>query len=373
MCSSDLAKELEWMRRMPKARTHKSKSRIEAFYDIKDKAFSKKNDAQLKLNVKMSRIGGKILEVSKLSKRYDSMNIVDSFSYIFKKGERIGILGKNGIGKTTFLNLLTGRVSADSGNIDVGETIVFGYYTQSGIQLPEDKRVIEVVKDIAEHIPAANGNSLSASQFLQHFLFPPEMQYSYVSTLSGGERRRLHLLTVLIKNPNFLILDEPTNDLDIETLAILEDFLTDYKGCLILVSHDRYFLDKLADHIFIFEGEGRIKDFYGNYTEYQNDIFEKQRQEKELKQSAKVENTANQATADSTQKKKLSYKEKREYEQLEKEISELEAEKATLETMMSEASSDYEKLETISNRIGEIIELIDTKSLRWLELSELEG
>jgi len=270
--------ELEWLRRMPKARTHKSKSRIQAFDGIKEKASGIQSGPDLKLQLQVTRTGGKIMEIEHLSKKYDAINIVEDFNYLFKKGERIGIIGRNGSGKTSFLNLLTGIEKPDKGTIDTGQTIVLGYYKQAGITISSDKKVIDVVKEIAEVVIMGDGNSISASRFLEHFMFPVETQYKLVSKLSGGERRRLNLLTVLIKNPNFLILDEPTNDLDLLTLNKLEEFLINYSGCLILVSHDRYFLDKLTDHLFIFEGAGKIRDYYGQYSKYS---FEKEQETSE--------------------------------------------------------------------------------------------
>jgi ATP-binding cassette subfamily F protein uup len=284
-----MRKELEWIRRMPKARGTKSKSRVDAFYDLKEKATDKRQIAEMELNVKMSRIGGKVIEMKKVYKSYDDFNILKGFDYTFKTGERIGIVGKNGIGKTTFLNLITGKELPDSGKINVGETIVFGYYSQAGLTLKEDKRVIEVVKDnIAEVISLGDGSKVSASQFLTLFQFPPEMQYTYVSKLSGGEKRRLFLLTVLVKNPNFLILDEPTNDLDLLTLQTLEEFLLHFKGCLVVVSHDRYFMDKLVDHLFVFEGDGIVKDFTGNYREWRDEVVEEELQLKKKQKQALV-------------------------------------------------------------------------------------
>ncbi len=361
-----MKKELEWIRRMPKARTHKSKSRIDAFYETKAKAESGIVERELKLETKASRLGGKIMELKHVNKRYGPIIIVDDFSYIFKKGERIGLLGKNGVGKTTFLNLLTKKEQPDSGDIERGETLVTGYYTQEGLKVAEDKTVIEVVKDIAEVIPLDKGKSLTASQFLNYFLFPPKMQQTPVSKLSGGELKRLYLLTVLIKNPNFLILDEPTNDLDILTLNKLEDFLTGFKGCLILVSHDRYFLDRLTDHLFVFKGEGKIKDFYGDYTAY------KQVKEQEAKQQKSLGKKP-QATKEKPKRQKLSFNEKREYEALEKEIEKLETEKAALETAMNAGAMDYQELEKTASRISKLINLIDEKTLRWMELEERKG
>jgi ATP-binding cassette subfamily F protein uup len=273
-------KELEWMRRQPKARTTKAKSREDNFENVQQAATKKIDDKKVEIEIKMSRMGGKIVELHNISKKYDNKVLLDKFSYKFQRGERVGIVGRNGIGKSTLLNIILGNEKQDEGNIVLGETIVFGYYNQKGMQLKDNKRVIEVIKDIAEYIPVAGGQ-ISASQMLERFLFTPEQQYNYVSTLSGGEKRRLYLLTILMQNPNFLILDEPTNDLDILTLNVLENFLLDYKGCLIIVSHDRYFLDKLTDWLFVFEGNGKIKTFLGNYKEYRDDLKEQLRLEKE--------------------------------------------------------------------------------------------
>lgn len=363
-----MRKELEWMRRMPKARTTKSKSRISAFYDTKDKAMSGKKTQELRLEVKMSRIGGKILEMKKVYKSYGDLDILKGFDYTFKKGERIGIVGKNGVGKSTFLNIITGVEEPDSGKINIGETIVYGYFSQKGIQLKEDKRVIEVLKDVAEVITMADGSKITASQLLQHFMFPPDMQYSPVSKLSGGERRRLYLLMVLIKNPNFLILDEPTNDLDLLTLNKLEEFLMNFPGCLIVVSHDRYFMDKLVDHLFVFEGNGKIDDYNCTYTEYRNIVEE--REEEQAKQAKEEKVQEKEAAKTSTEKKKLSYMEQREYGILEKEIEDLEQEKKELEETLNSASTEYEKLEKATTRYGEVMKLIDSKTERWLELAE---
>ena len=365
-----MRKELEWIRKMPKARTTKSKSRIDAFYDLEEKATGRKVQTEMELNVKKSRIGGKIIELKKVYKSFGDVAIVKGFDYTFKTGERIGIVGKNGIGKSTFLNMLMGLEQPDSGKINVGETVVFGYYSQKGLELKEDKRVMEVVKDIADVIPLSDGSKVNASQFLQLFKFPPDIQYTYVSKLSGGEKRRLYLLTVLMKNPNFLILDEPTNDLDLLTLGILEDFLSNFKGCLVIVSHDRYFMDKLVDHLFIFEGDGIISDFNGSYNDYRDKMIE---QEKEIKRAipkkeapvvvAKVEQTTDK-------KEKLTFKEKFEHDALQKEIPELEEEKKLLEKKLESNIEDHQELTNCTKRIGELIQLIDEKSLRWLELSE---
>ena len=360
-----LKKELEWMRRSPKARTTKSKSRINNFYKIKEKAHSKKLDQELHLEVKMSRIGGKILEMKKVYKSYGNLEILKGFDYTFKKGERIGIIGKNGVGKSTFLNIITQKETADSGKINTGETIVYGYFSQQGIQLKEDKRVIEVLKDIADVIVMADGRKVSASQLLQHFMFTPEMHYTFVSKLSGGERRRLYLLTVLIKNPNFLILDEPTNDLDLLTLNKLEEFLLQFKGCLILVSHDRYFMDKLTDHLFVFKGNGIVEDHYCSYSEY------REKQQLEEKESRKTAKTILDKVRIEKTNNKLSFKVKYEYEQLEKEIEKLELEKKNLEAQLNNSITDFETINEISTKLGDVITQIDKKLLRWIELDEL--
>ncbi len=367
-----MKKELDWMRKMPKARGTKAKSRVDAFYETEKKAKSKKPVQDLKLEVKMSRIGGKILELKKVHKSYGDLKILDGFDYTFKKGERIGIVGKNGVGKSTFLNIITQKEEADTGKINVGETIIYGYFSQQGIQLKEDKRVIEVLKDIAEVITLGDGKKLSASQFLEHFLFPPEMQYTYVSKLSGGEKRRLYLLTVLIKNPNFLILDEPTNDLDLLTLQKLEEFLEGYGGCVILVTHDRYFMDKLVDHLFIFEGDGKIKDFNGTYTEYRSSQLDREKEARSNEKSTTPKPAA-PVVKKEKEKKKLSYNEKREYESLEGEIAKLEEEKNQLEEKLATGDQDYEALSNISNRIGEILESVDEKTMRWMELDEMQS
>ena len=365
-----LRKELEWMRRMPQARTTKSKARIDSFYETKEKASSQKIKQELKLDVKMSRVGGKILEIKNIKKAYGEIKILDNFEYIFKKGERIGIIGKNGVGKTSLLNMITGLENPDSGSIIKGETISFGYYSQEGIKFREDQRVIDILKDIAEIITLSKGNQLTASQFLQHFMFPPKMQFQTVSTLSGGERRRLYLLTILMKNPNFLILDEPTNDLDILTLNKLEDFLLNFKGCLVIVSHDRYFLDKLCDHLFLFKGDESIKDFYGNYTQYRNKEYENEKLEKKQKAIQKKNEIKEKTKNKPKEKTKLNFKEKREYESLQVEIDNLEKEKAELEIILSSGSDNYEDLEKASSRISVIIDLIDDKIMRWMELGE---
>ena len=361
-----MKKELEWIRRMPKARTHKSKSRIDAFYETKEKAQSSIHRQELRLETQNRRLGGKIIELKHLKKAFGNLQIVDDFSYLFKRGERIGIIGKNGTGKTTFLNMLIGQETPDDGDIEKGDTLVPAYYKQEGLKTDGDKTVLEVVKEIAEVIHLDKNKSMTASQFLNYFLFPPNMQQTPVSKLSGGELRRLYLLTVLIRNPNFLILDEPTNDLDILTLNKLEEFLTDFKGCLILVSHDRYLLDRLSDHLFIFEGNGKIKDYYGTYSEYHL----KKEAEQKIERKAKSLEKSSRTKSATPKKAKLSFNEKREYDNLEKEIETLEKEKAGLEVLINSGNLDYQGLEETASRIGELIEIIDQKTLRWLELDE---
>ncbi len=361
-----LRTELEWMRRQPKARTTKSKSRIDSFYELEEKAGGKINSEKIELNVQMTRMGNKVLEMKHISKAFETVNILDNFSYIFQKKERIGIIGSNGVGKTTFLELITEKQKPDSGTIDTGSTIVFGYYSQAGIKLPEDKRVIEVVTDIAEFIPLGGGETLSASQFLQKFGFDPSRQYTYVSKLSGGEKRRLYLLTVLITNPNFLILDEPTNDLDIITLTVLEDFLMNFGGCLLIVSHDRFFLDKLATHLFIFEGNGIVKDFNGTYSEYGDMLKEEEKQKGKEKKGVP---TPSPVQAPPPKSKKMSFKEKREFEMLEAEISSLEKLKSELEQRLSSGNGSATDFAAWSKELSGTIELLNAKGEKWLELS----
>jgi len=365
-----MKKELEWIRRSPLARTTKSKSRINRFYQIEDKASIKTSEEELRLEVKMTRIGGKILEMKNVSKSYGSNRIIQSFTHSFKKGERIGIVGKNGVGKTTFLKIAIGDEDTDTGKVTSGDNTVFGYYSQEGFVLEKDQRIIDIIKDIAEVIVLGNGKKLSASAFLQHFLFPVKMHRTYYSSLSGGEKRRLHLLTVLIRNPNFLILDEPTNDLDLVTLNKLEEFLENYKGCLILVSHDRYFMEKLVDQLFVFRGDGEISGFIGTYAEYRKLNDEQLKREKSLlaKEKSKVKISAR--LGKTIEKQKLSFKENREYEALEKEIASLEVEKASLEQSISENVSEYEALMKMTARLGSVITLLDEKTLRWMELDE---
>jgi ABC transport system ATP-binding/permease protein len=360
-------KELEWIRKQPKARTTKSKSRVDAFSEVEAKAKSRIAEANLELQMKMTRLGGKVVEMKKVYKSYPGKPILQGFDYTFKKGERIGIIGRNGTGKSTFLNILQGIDQPDSGKVNIGETVVFGNYSQTGLQIKEDQRLIEYVKNIAEHFPLANGGSLSASQFLQLFLFPPEQQYTYISSLSGGERRRLHLLSVLFTNPNFLVLDEPTNDLDLPTLTVLEEFLSDFAGCLVIVSHDRFFMDRLVDHLFVFEGEGKVRDFPGNYTLYRSTIHTIENDEDEPVRNTEVEAQLQPA------KRKFSFKEKREFETLQDDIRRLDQEKQKITAELSSGNLPFAELETLSKRIVQINAELDAKEMRWLELSEIAG
>ena len=366
-------KELEWMRKQPKARTTKSKSRIDAFYEVEKKAKIKLDEQQLELNVKMSRLGGKIAELKKVYKSYGDKVILKGFDYTFKRGERVGIIGKNGVGKSTFLNMLQELEAPDSGKINIGETVVFGNYAQQGLVIKEDKRLIEFVKDIAEHFPLANGSTMSASQFLSLFLFPPEQQYTNISSLSGGEKRRLHLLSILFSNPNFLILDEPTNDLDLQTLGVLENFLSEYQGCILIVSHDRYFMDKLVEHLFVFEGEGNIRDFPGNYLLYRNWLKEQEKQKDPLPEPVAIIPSKPAETVSTDEKrKKLSFKEKREFSLLEQEIAELEKEKSGISVNLQTGSLPFAELQQLSKRIGDIDTLLKEKEMRWLVYSEYD-
>jgi ATP-binding cassette subfamily F protein uup len=367
-------KELEWMRKQPKARTTKSKSRQDNFYTVEAKAKQKIDDQQVQLQVKMSRLGGKIAELKKLYKSFDDKIILKGFDYTFKKGERVGIVGKNGVGKSTFINILQGIEQPDSGKVNIGETVVFGYYSQQGLVLKEDMRVIEFVKNIAENFPLADGSSLSASQFLGLFLFPPEQQYTYVSKLSGGERRRLHLLSILFRNPNFLVLDEPTNDLDLPTLGVLENFLSDFQGCLLIVSHDRYFMDRLVDHLLVMEGQGIFSDFPGNYSQYR--VWEKTTAEtngnlQTLTPKPLLSDTP-PPVASAPAKKQHSYKEKRELETLNKEIHDLTKEKESINLQFSSGELPFDEWSRLSERFKEISAKLDAVELRWLELSEIE-
>ena len=359
--------ELEWMRRMPQARGTKAQARIDAFYELEAKAHTRFDDSRPQLTVKTERIGGKILELYNICYR----DLIDDYSYVFKKGEKIGIVGPNGVGKSTFLNIITERLKPTSGRVVVGQTIQFGYYTQAGMSAPADRRVIDLVKDIAEEIELDNGKSMSAHQFLTYFGFDGTTQYNYFGNLSGGEKRRLYLLQVLMANPNFLILDEPTNDLDIYTLQILEQFLQTYKGCLIIVSHDRSFMDHIVDHLLVFEGGGKIRDYHSNYTVYRMQKAAQQRESTLQQRTEKPKYERNKSD-----KRKATYKEQKEYEALTAEIEALTKEKAELETMLADPDkfstlNSQFSIDTASTRIGEVIALLDEKELRWLELDEI--
>ncbi len=358
--------EQEWIRRMPQARGTKAKYRVDAFEDIKKKAGSGFKEAKMDLDIKSARLGNKILELEHLNKSFGDLKIVQDFSYKFQRGEKIGIVGKNGTGKSTFLNMITQNIQADSGSIEIGETVVYGYYKQDGITINENEKIIDVIKEIAESIDLGNGKVMSASQFLEYFLFPTKTQYNQVCKLSGGEKRRLYLMTVLMKNPNFLILDEPTNDLDIMTLNVLEDYLLSFSGCLIIVSHDRYFMDKVVDQLFVFEGGGIIRNFPGNYTIYRDSLDQ---QEKAVKKIEK-QTSPKKEKPKQEQPKKLSFNEKREFEQLEVDIETLTTEKEEIEVAMSSGSLSNDELMEKASRIEIVIELIDEKEFRWLELSE---
>ena len=362
--------ELEWMRRMPQARGHKAKYREDAFYELERVAKARIEERQVRLKASNVYIGSKIFECQYISKSFDSTVIMKDFYYNFSRFEKMGIVGNNGTGKSTFLKMLLGEMEPDAGRIVIGETVRFGDFSQEGLQFDEQQKVIDVVRDIAEYIDLGSGRHLSASQFLQHFLFTPEQQHNYVYKLSGGERRKLYLCTVLMRNPNFLVLDEPTNDLDIVTLQILEEYLQDFPGCVIVVSHDRYFMDKVVDHLLVFRGEGNIKDFPGNYTQYRE---WQSLQPKE--QTTHITSIAQQPKKDyrNDQRRRLSYKEKREMELLEKDIEVLETEKKQIEDSLSSGSISVGEITKLSKRLPELNDELDEKSMRWLELSEVES
>ena len=366
-----LKTELDWIRRMPKARRHKAKSRIESFYDLKEKAANRPDEKSININVNISRMGSKILEIRNVSKSYGEKVLLTDFTYLFNRFEKAGLIGRNGTGKSTLLNIITGLTEPDKGSVERGETIVFGYYRQQGIEFDNDMTVIDAVKNIAEKIVISDGNVLSITQFMNYFLFPPDKQYTLIRKLSGGEKRRLYLLTVLMKNPNFLILDEPTNDLDILTLNVLEEYLAGFRGCVIVVSHDRYFMDKVVDHIFEYKGDGIIKDFPGNYTQLREKQKENEKAAAIVKPSKKSGSEESAVVSTGKGKKHgLTFKEKREFELLLDEISNLESEKSLIEIEMSRGVLNNEELLSSSQRHGEIMKILDEKELRWLELSE---
>lgn len=370
-----LRKELEWMRKQPRARGTKAKSRIDAYYDLEKKAEKERDLGNVQLQMKGSYIGNKIFEAKHIYKSFGDLKILEDFNYVFARYEKMGIVGNNGTGKSTFIKMLIGDALPDKGEFDIGETINFGYYSQDGLQFDDQMKVLDVVQNIAEVIDLGNGNRLTASQFLQHFLFPPEKQHNFVYKLSGGEKRRLYLCTVLIKNPNFLVLDEPTNDLDIMTLNILEEYLQSFKGCVIVVSHDRYFMDKVVDHLLAFSGNAQIKDFPGNYTQYREwkevqELIAKEAAQTEKNKEIKEEKPKVEAPK-KEEKKKVSYKDKREFEELDALIPQLEEEKTKLENELSDSSLSPDVLLNKSNRISELINEIEEKTFRWIELSEL--
>ncbi len=365
--SMQLRRELDWIRATPQARTGKSKSRIDAFYELKEKAKFQEQEQSLQFGLQAQRLGGKILEMYKVNKSYDDVTVLKDFDYVFKRGERIGLIGKNGVGKSSFLNLITRSIAPDSGKIIVGDTVTYGYYRQEGIKFDEDKTVIDAIRDIAEVLNYGKDQVYTADQLLAHFMFPHKMQRQPIALLSGGEKRRLYLLTILVANPNFLILDEPTNDLDLLTLQKLEDFLKSYKGCLLVVSHDRFFMDQVVDQLFVFQGDGKVKGFMGNYSQYKDYLKEKEAVERASSSPQKTVEKEKPKTL--REKKKRSFKEDREFEQLTREIATLEEEKQTITEALN-AESDYQKLQQMGNRLQEIKDLLDEKELRWLELDE---
>lgn len=368
-----LRKELDWMRRQPQARGTKSKSRIDAYYDLEKKAKQNKENDQVSLEMKGQYIGNKIFEATDVYKAFGDIKIVEGFNYVFSRYEKMGIVGNNGTGKSTFIKMLMGEVPPDRGNFDIGETVKFGYYSQDGLDFDEQMKVIDAITNIAEIIDTGDGRKMTASQFLQHFLFPPTKQHDYIYKLSGGERRRLYLCSILIKNPNFLVLDEPTNDLDIQTLNVLEEYLTGFKGCVIVVSHDRYFMDKVVDHLLAFSGNAQIKDFPGNYSDYREWKAIKDAENLTSKQAEEVTNTRvekHQEKQEKKDKKKLSFNEQREFEELDRIIPQLEEEKAKLEEILNSGTLSTDELLSKSDRIGALIEEIEVKTMRWIELSE---
>jgi ATP-binding cassette subfamily F protein uup len=363
-----LRKESDWMSRMPQARGTKAKYRIDAFYQLQDKASQRRNDSEVEINVKSSRLGKKVLEIKSISKKFDDTIILKDFSYNFNRSDKLGIIGRNGTGKSTFLNIITGVLQPDSGTVDSGETVVYGYYRQDGMKIREDQKVIDVAKDIAEVVTLGDGKTLTASQFLNLFLFAPETQYSFVHKLSGGEKRRLYLLTILMRNPNFLILDEPTNDLDILTLNVLEEYLQNFAGVVIVVSHDRHFMDKVVNGLLVFDGDGEISGFPGSYSDYRE--WAKENEENQLKElKEKAQPKVERIKPEVDKSKKLSFKEKRELDTLTKEIEELEKEKVILETDLGSGSLSHDEISLKSDRYSSVIKMIDQKSERWLELS----
>ena len=367
-----MRKELDWIRRQPKARGTKQKARVDSFQDLKAVASQNINEDELEIPIKMERLGSKIVEIHKMNKAFGDKKIINDLSYVFKRQERVGIVGNNGTGKSTFLNMIQGFEELDQGKVSVGDTVVFGYFNQELIQVDEDKKVIDVIRDIAEYIPLEKGKTMTAATFLEKFLFPRDMQYNYVYKLSGGEKRRLKLMTVLMKNPNFLILDEPTNDLDIFVMSVLEDYLRNFQGCLIVVSHDRYFMDKMVDHLFVFDGSGEIKDTFGNYTVYRQKIAQQLKDDRKATTvSAPIEEIKVVKNDNLAEKRKMNFKEKVEFKNMEGDIEKLEAEKALLTDKLSDASLSNVELMNAGNRLGEVIKELEAKSDRWLELADI--
>jgi len=368
-----MRKELDWIRRQPKARGTKQKARVDSFQDLKAVASQNINEDELEIPIKMERLGSKVVEIHKMNKAFGDKKIINDLSYVFKRQERVGIVGNNGTGKSTFLNMIQGFEELDQGKVSVGDTVVFGYFNQELIQVDEDKKVIDVIRDIAEYIPLEKGKTMTAATFLEKFLFPRDMQYNYVYKLSGGEKRRLKLMTVLMKNPNFLILDEPTNDLDIFVMSVLEDYLRNFQGCLIVVSHDRYFMDKMVDHLFVFDGSGEIKDTFGNYTVYRQKMAQQLKDDRKATTvSAPVEEIKVVKNDKPVEKRKMNFKEKVEFKNMEGDIEKLEAEKALLTDKLSDASLSNVELMNAGNRLGEVIKELEAKSDRWLELADMD-
>ncbi len=368
-----MRKELDWIRRQPKARGTKQKARVDSFQDLKAVASQNINEDELEIPIKMERLGSKIVEIHKMNKSFGDKKIINDLSYVFKRQERVGIVGNNGTGKSTFLNMIQGFEELDKGTVSVGDTVVFGYFNQELIQVDEDKKVIDVIRDIAEYIPLEKGKTMTAANFLEKFLFPRDMQYNYVYKLSGGEKRRLKLMTVLMKNPNFLILDEPTNDLDIFVMSVLEDYLRNFQGCLIVVSHDRYFMDKMVDHLFVFDGSGEIKDTFGNYTIYRQKMAQQLKDDKKATVIATpIEEVKVVKNDKPAEKRKMNFKEKVEFKNMEGDIEKLEAEKALLTDKLSDSSLSNVELMNAGNRLGEVIKELEAKSDRWLELADMD-
>ncbi len=365
-----MRKELDWIRRQPKARGTKQKARVDSFQDLKAVASQRIDEDELEIPVKMERLGSKIVEIHKMNKAYGEKKIINDFSYVFKRQERVGIVGNNGTGKSTFLNMVQGFEPLDKGTVSVGDTIVFGYFNQEIIKVDEDKKVIDVIRDIAEFIPLEKGKTMSAANFLEKFLFPRAMHHNYVYKLSGGEKRRLKLMTILMKNPNFLILDEPTNDLDIFVMSVLEEYLRSFQGCLIVVSHDRYFMDKMVDHLFVFNGEGEIKDIFGNYTVYRQNIAQILKDEQKSNNKKVIETPVVAVKEKEVEKRKLNFKEKVEFKNMDTDLEKLENEKAVLTEKLSDPSLSNKELIDAGNRLTEVISELEMKTERWLELSE---